>query len=59
VGKGGVVKDEAAVERAKDNARAFLARASIPVKGETSSPIRGGDGNCEYLFYGAKAVPDQ
>lgn len=59
VGKGGLVKDEDAVERAKDNARAFFVRASIPVKRETSSPIRGGDGNREYLFYGRKAGPDQ
>lgn len=59
VGKGGLVKDEAAVERAKDNARAFFARALIPVKGETCSPIRGGDGNREYLFYACKAKPDQ
>ncbi len=55
VGKGGVVKDEEAVERAKENARAFFARALIPVKRETCSPIRGGDGNREYLFYGRKA----
>ena len=55
VGKGGVVKDEEAVERAKENARAFFARALIPVQRETCSPIRGGDGNREYLFYGRKA----
>jgi 23S rRNA (cytidine1920-2'-O)/16S rRNA (cytidine1409-2'-O)-methyltransferase len=59
VGKGGLVKDEDAVERAKENARAFFARASVPVKGETCSPIRGGDGNREYLFYGCKAASDQ
>ena len=59
VGKGGLVKDEAAVELAKENARAFFARASVPVLGETGSPIRGGDGNREYLFYGRKASADQ
>ena len=59
VGKGGLVKDEGAVERAKENARAFFARASIPVKGETGSPIRGGDGNREYLFYGRQSGSDQ
>ena len=59
VGKGGLVKDEDAVERAKENARAFFARASIPVKGETGSPIRGGDGNREYLFYGRQSGSDQ
>ena len=59
VGKGGVVKDEAAVDRAKENARAFLARASVPVERETGSPIRGGDGNCEYLLYGHKTGLDQ
>ena len=59
VGKGGLVKDDDAVERAKENARAFFARASVPVDRETGSPIRGGDGNCEYLFYGRKTEPDQ
>lgn len=59
VGKGGLVKDDDAVERAKENARAFFARASVPVDRETGSPIRGGDGNCEYLFYGRKTKPDQ
>ena len=59
VGKGGLVKNDDAVERAKENARAFFARASVPVDRETGSPIRGGDGNCEYLFYGRKTEPDQ
>lgn len=59
VGKGGLVKDDDAVERAKENARAFFARASVPVDREIDSPIRGGDGNCEYLFYGRKTETDQ
>lgn len=50
VGKGGIVKDETAVAAAKENARAFLARAGFPVEREIASPIRGGDGNREYLM---------
>lgn len=50
VGKGGIVKDQAAVSSAKEKARAFLARAGWPVEAEMVSPIAGGDGNLEYLF---------
>jgi len=56
IGKGGIVKDELAIEAAKENARAFFARAKVPVDRETDSPIRGGDGNREFLFYGLKAA---
>ena len=54
VGKGGLVKDQAAVERAKENARAFLARAGFELVGEINSPITGGDGNREYLIAAMK-----
>jgi 23S rRNA (cytidine1920-2'-O)/16S rRNA (cytidine1409-2'-O)-methyltransferase len=55
VGKGGIVKDQEAVERAEENARAFLARAGFKVQGSIESPIAGGDGNRERLISAVKA----
>lgn len=49
VGKGGIVKDAEAVAAARARVRAFLAAAGWTVTGEAESPIRGGDGNVEYL----------
>lgn len=54
VGKGGLVKDAEAVERAEENARAFLARAGFKVQGSIESPITGGDGNRERLIFAVK-----
>ena len=50
VGKGGIVRDAAAVAAARARVRAFLAGAGWTVTGEAESPIRGGDGNVEYLI---------
>jgi 23S rRNA (cytidine1920-2'-O)/16S rRNA (cytidine1409-2'-O)-methyltransferase len=50
IGKGGVVRDAAAVERAKEKTRAFLARAGFDVFAEIASPVPGGDGNREHLM---------
>lgn len=54
VGKGGVVKDEEAVGRAEENARAYLARAKFDIQGSVESPITGGDGNRERLIGAVK-----
>ena len=50
VGKGGIVRDPAAIERARAGVRAFLAGAGWAILGETQSPILGGDGNAEFLI---------
>jgi len=50
VGKGGVVKDSGAIERAEENARGFGGRAGFEVSGVIESPIAGGDGNRERLI---------
>ena len=50
VGKGGVVKDQAAVARAEKAARAFVERAGFKVSGLVESPIAGSDGNRERLI---------
>lgn len=51
VGKGGLVKDEAARRRALDEVIAFLRGARWVVRDTTDSPISGGDGNLEYLLW--------
>jgi 23S rRNA (cytidine1920-2'-O)/16S rRNA (cytidine1409-2'-O)-methyltransferase len=51
VGKGGVVRDEAARRGARDDVKAFLAAAGWRVSGLIDSPIEGSDGNHEYLLH--------
>lgn len=57
VGKGGIVRDPAAIDRARAAVRAFLEGAGWRVSGEAPSPIRGGDGNAEYLIAARKPAP--
>ncbi|MGQ3017792.1 TlyA family RNA methyltransferase [Phenylobacterium sp.] len=56
VGKGGVVKDEAARTRALDDAKAFLTSSGWAVNHSAPSPITGGDGNVEHLVWATKRV---
>lgn len=51
VGKGGIVSDEAAVTRAAGALETWLTSRGWPVGQWTPSPIAGGDGNAESLFY--------
>jgi 23S rRNA (cytidine1920-2'-O)/16S rRNA (cytidine1409-2'-O)-methyltransferase len=53
VGKGGIVRDPAAVAEAVAGVRSFLWRSGWTVTGETPSPIPGGHGNRE-VFVGAR-----
>lgn len=50
IGRGGIVRDRTAMEGALLAVRAFLERAGWPALGEAESPIRGGDGNTEFLI---------
>jgi 23S rRNA (cytidine1920-2'-O)/16S rRNA (cytidine1409-2'-O)-methyltransferase len=54
VGKGGIVRDPAAIAAARDRVRRFLEASGWTVTGETESPITGGDGNAEYLIAARK-----
>jgi 23S rRNA (cytidine1920-2'-O)/16S rRNA (cytidine1409-2'-O)-methyltransferase len=54
VGRGGIVRDPAVRAAAVANVRAFLAGKGWPVIGEAESPIRGGDGNREFLVAARK-----
>lgn len=55
VGKGGLVKDEAARRRALDEVTAFLSASRWAVREVADSPIAGGDGNLEYLLWAQRA----
>lgn len=50
VGKGGVVKDPVIHGEVRARIRRFLIDAGWSVTGEAESPIRGGDGNAEFLI---------
>lgn len=54
VGKGGLVKDEAARARALEEAQTFLADSGWTVRDKAQSPITGGDGNVEFLVWATK-----
>lgn len=51
VGRGGLVKDEAARRRALDDVAAFLTASRWTVRAVADSPIAGGDGNREFLLW--------
>ena len=57
VGKGGLVKDEAARAGALAAVSAFLETSGWAVEAATDSPIAGGDGNREYLLWAKKKPP--
>lgn len=52
VGRGGLVKDEAARESARQGVVTHLRDLGVVVTGEIPSPILGGEGNVEYLVSG-------
>ena len=54
VGKGGLVKDEAARAEAVEGVMSFLEASAWPVQATTDSPIEGGDGNREFLLWAKK-----
>lgn len=51
VGKGGIVRDEAARARAVAEVAAAAQALGFAVRGETTSPITGGKGNVEFLLH--------
>jgi len=57
VGKGGLVKDEAARAEALAAVIAFLEGAGWVAQAAIDSPIAGGDGNLEYLLWAKKKPP--
>jgi len=51
VGKGGIVRDEAARATAVEKVRTMFRNAGLEVRGIIPSPITGQDGNVEYLIH--------
>ena len=51
VGRGGIVKDPALRQKAKENVISFAATLGFTFLGACTSPILGGDGNEEYLAW--------
>jgi len=54
VGKGGIVRDEAARSAAVDRVTDFIRRSGLEVKGVMPSPITGQDGNVEFLMHAVR-----
>ncbi len=54
VGRGGVVRDPAVHAAVRARIAGFLGASGWAVTGETESPIRGGDGNAEFLIAARK-----
>jgi 23S rRNA (cytidine1920-2'-O)/16S rRNA (cytidine1409-2'-O)-methyltransferase len=57
VGKGGIVRDAEAIAAARAAVRSAVEAAGWQTVGETESPIRGGDGNREFLLAACKRRP--
>lgn len=57
IGKGGIVNDAAASERAEQVFVDWLAEQGWRVRARADSPIKGGDGNAERLVYAVRAYP--
>jgi 23S rRNA (cytidine1920-2'-O)/16S rRNA (cytidine1409-2'-O)-methyltransferase len=51
VGKGGIVRDDAKRQAAVDAVVAFAREIGFDVKGVIESPVRGAEGNVEFLMY--------
>jgi 23S rRNA (cytidine1920-2'-O)/16S rRNA (cytidine1409-2'-O)-methyltransferase len=51
VGKGGIVRDEAARAEAVANVAQAARELGYAVLGQTTSPITGGKGNVEFLLH--------
>ncbi len=54
VGKGGIVRDDAAREAAVKRVEDFVRGLGLEVKGVIPSPITGQDGNMEFLIYAVR-----
>lgn len=50
IGKNGIVRDDAPVDQVRADVATFLADEGWDVLGQVNSPIKGGDGNREYLI---------
>ncbi len=57
VGKGGIVRDEAKRREAVDGVVQCARETGFEVRGVIESPVKGAEGNVEYLMYGRRVGP--
>lgn len=57
VGKGGIVRDEAKRQSAVDNVVRFATDSGFQVEGVIESPVKGAEGNVEYLMHARLDTP--
>ena len=56
VGKGGIVRDEAKRSAAVQSVVEFAREIGFDVRGVIESPVKGAEGNVEYLMYGRRGM---
>ncbi|MBV9495125.1 MAG: TlyA family RNA methyltransferase [Acidobacteria bacterium] len=56
VGKGGIVRDEAKRQQAVDGVVAVARELGFEVKGVIESPVKGAEGNVEFLMHAARDI---
>lgn len=59
VGKGGIVRDVEKRQAAVDGVVAFAGENGFEVKGVIESPIKGAEGNVEYLMYAVRVASEE
>lgn len=59
IGKGGIVKSKAQYPKLEQCMRSFVAGIGLSVEGYIDSPIKGGDGNMEFILIARKNPPTQ
>ena len=57
VGKGGIVRDEAKRREVVDSVVAFANANGFQVQGVIESPVRGAEGNVEFLMHATADTP--
>ena len=57
VGKGGIVRDDGKRQAAVDNVVAFAKEQGFDVKGVIESPVKGAEGNVEFLMHARLDTP--
>lgn len=57
VGKGGIVRERRVHQAVLERALSFMPGIGLCVKGLTVSPVKGADGNTEFLLYAVKQDP--
>ena len=58
VGKGGIVRDDAKRSEAVASVVAFARELGFEVKGVIESPVKGAEGNVEFLMYATTSTPE-